>query len=76
MVVKDNNIEVVDSKISSDSEFVDASQVVERVSETQTIVAFERDKVKDFLEKSLANMADLDNEGHVYEENELDEIFK
>lgn len=55
-------IQVRETYESSESGFVDATQVGEIVRETQDIVEFHKEKVQDFLEKSWANMDDFAND--------------
>ncbi|KAI5403314.1 hypothetical protein KIW84_050759 [Lathyrus oleraceus] len=54
--------------LNSEKEFVDAIQIEEVIRETQAIVQYKKDKVKDFLEKSWANMADLTDEEDLEED--------
>lgn len=72
----ENATEVRESSDNIDSEFLDATKMDENFYDSQAIVGYDKDNVKDLLEKSWANMAEMDEGETQDDDTSIDDAFK
>ncbi|XP_050878644.1 uncharacterized protein LOC127082448 [Lathyrus oleraceus] len=72
----ENATEVRESDDNIDSEFLDATKMDENFYDSQAIVGYDKDNVKDLLEKSWANMVEMDEGETQDDDTSIDDAFK